>query len=125
VELVVNNVTVDTLYPVSNFVSQQFFNDDNDRVYINDMQGAYNSIIQRNTLATATTNYYIKLRTFYNECHIPILSDSHNLQVRVYMDQLANLINQSTLTGTGAATLNYANLIVKVLKVPSDIATNR
>ena len=125
VEIVVNNVTVDTLYPVSNFVSQQFFNDDNDRVYINNMQGSYNSLTQRNTLATATSNYYVKLRTIYNECHIPILSDAHNLQIRVYMDTLANLINQSTLTQTGDAKLNSANVIVKVLKLPADIATNR
>jgi hypothetical protein len=41
------------------------------------------------------------------------------------MDQLTNLINQSTLTGTGAATLNNANLIVKVLKLPAEIAVNR
>ena len=125
IELVVNNVTIDTLYPVSNFVNQQYFNDDNDRVYLNDMQGAYNSIIQRNTLATATSNYYVRLRTFYNECHIPILSDSHNLQIRVYMDTLANVVNQSTLTGTPTATINSCNIVCKVLKIPADIATNR
>ena len=125
VEIVINNITVDTLYPLSNFVSQQFFNDDSDRVYINNMQGSYNSIAQRNTLATATSNYYVKLRTIYNECHIPILSDAHNLQIRVYMETLANLVNQSTLTGTAAATLNSANVIVKVLKLPADIAGNR
>ena len=89
------------------------------------MQGSYNSLPQRNTLATATSNYYVKLRTIYNECHIPILSDAHNLQIRVYMETIANLINQSTLTGTGSATLNSANVIVKVLKLPADIAGNR
>jgi len=125
VEIVINNITVDTLYPLSNFVSQQFFNHDEDRVYINNMQGSYNSLPQRNTLATATSNYYVKLRTIYNECHIPILSDAHNLQIRVYMETLANLVNQSTLTGTAAATLNSANVIVKVLKLPADIAGNR
>jgi hypothetical protein len=125
VEIVVNNITIDTLYPVSNFVSQQFFNDDNDRVYINDMQGAYNSIIQRNTLSTASSNYYVKLRTVYNECHIPILSDSHNLQIRVYMDQLANVVNTgSGQTGTPTATI-AANIVCKVLKLPADIASNR
>ena len=41
------------------------------------------------------------------------------------MDTLANLINQSTLTQTGDAKLNSANVIVKVLKLPADIATNR
>jgi len=125
VEIVVNNITIDTLYPVSNFVSQQFFNDDNDRVYINDMQGAYNSIIQRNTLSTASSNYYVKLRTVYNECHIPILSDSHNLQIRVYMDTLANVVNTgSGQTGTPTATI-AANIVCKVLKLPADIASNR
>ena len=124
-EIVVNNITIDTLYPVSNFVSQQFFNDDNDRVYINDMQGAYNSIIQRNTLSTASSNYYVKLRTVYNECHIPILSDSHNLQIRVYMDTLANVVNTgSGQTGTPTATI-AANIVCKVLKLPADIASNR
>ena len=126
IELVVNNVTIDTLYPVSNFVNQQFFFEDEDRALCNNMQGSYNSLPQRNTLATtASQNYYIKLRTFYNEAHIPILSDSHNLQIRVYMDQLANAVSQSTLTGTAAATINSANIICKVLKVPSDVCTNR
>ena len=124
VEIVINNITIDTLYAVSNFVAQQFFNHDEDRVYINDMQGAYNSIIQRNTLSTATSNYYVKLRSIYNECHIPILSDSHNVQIRVYMDQLANVVNMSTLTGTVTSTI-AANIICKVLKLPADVAANR
>ena len=45
IEIVVNNVTIDTLYALSNFVNQQFFFEDQDRCYINTMQGAYNSII--------------------------------------------------------------------------------
>ena len=127
VELVINNVTIDTLYPVQQFTAQQFFNDDNDRVYINNLQGSYNSIIQRNTLATATSNYYVKLRTIYNECHIPILSDSHNLQVRCYMETLTNVVQTGSgqTTGTLTGTINSANIICKVLKIPSEIASNR
>ena len=124
IEIVINNITIDTLYPVQQFTAQQFFNDDNDRVYINNQQGAYNSIIQRNTLSTATSNYYVKLRTIYNECHIPILSDAHNVQIRVYMDQLANVVNMSTLSGTVTSTIT-ANIICKVLKIPADVASNR
>ena len=87
IELVVNNVTIDTLYAVSHFVNQRFFFDDMDRLFCNNMGGSYSSVIQRGTLSsTAGTNYYVELRTFYNECHIPILSDSHHLQIRVYMD---------------------------------------
>ena len=90
------------------------------------MQGSYNSLPQRATLeSTAGQNYNIKLWTFYNEAHIPILSDLHNLQIRCYIDTSANIVSQSTGTGTGAATINYSNVILKVMKIPSDIATTR
>ena len=39
IELVVNNVTIDTLYAVSNFVNQQFFFEDEDRLFCNNMGG--------------------------------------------------------------------------------------
>ena len=121
-----NNVTINTLYPVVNFIAQQFFYEDEDRLLINNMQGSYNSLPQRATLAsTAGQNYYIKLRTFYYEFYIPILSDSHNLQIRCYIDTLANIVLQSTGTGTATTTINYANVILKVMKIPSDIATTR
>ena len=125
VELVVNNVTIDTLYPVQEFISQQFLNDDSDRILINNMQGNYASIAQRYTISSATSNYYIKLRSFYNETNLPILSDAHNLQIRCYTDSLANLVEKSTGTGTAAATINYANVICKVTKLPAEIAQAR
>jgi hypothetical protein len=125
VELVVNNVTLDTLYPVQLFTAQQFFENDEDRVLINNMQGSYASIAQRNTLSTATSNYYIKLRSFYNECNLPILSDAHNLQIRCYTDSLSNVVEKSTGTGTATATINNANVIVKLTKLPSEIAQAR
>ena len=130
-ELVINNVTVDTLYPLQEFISQQFLFEDEDRILNNNLQGNYSggaSSAQRNTLAiTAGQNYYVKLRSFYNECHIPILSDAHNLQIRIYMDSVANIVNQSTLTNTPGptATLNFANVIVKLMKLPQEIASNR
>jgi hypothetical protein len=97
VELVVNNVTIDTLYPIQLFISQQFLNDDEDRVLINAMQGAYASASQRYTLSNATSaNYYIKLRSFFNETHLPILSDAHNLQIRCYTDSYQNILEKST-----------------------------
>ena len=87
IELVINNVTIDTLYAVSNFVNQQFFFEDEDWLICYIMGSSYASVVERGTLSsTAGTIYYVKLRTFSNECHIFILSDSHNLQTRVYMD---------------------------------------
>ena len=124
-ELVMNNVTIDTLYPIQEFISQQFLFSDEDRVLINNMQGSYASTTQRNSLATATSNYYIKLRSLFNECHLPLLSDSHNLQIRVYMEQLSNIVMTTGLTGTATSSINSANVILKLMKLPAEIATNR
>ena len=117
---------MDTLYPVQLFVTQQFLFEDEDRQMNNSLQGSYSSAQQRNVLATtAGQNYFVKLRSFYNEAHLPILTDAHNLQIRVYMDSVVNIVNQSSLGGTPVATLNFANAIVKVLKLPLDVASNR
>jgi len=74
IELVINNVTIDTLYPVQLFISQQFFFEDEDRLLNNCLQGNYASATQRNTLATtAGQNYYVKLRSFFNETNLTII----------------------------------------------------
>ena len=42
------------------------------------MQGNYSSPTQRYALSNATaSNYFIKLRSFFNETNLPILSDAH------------------------------------------------
>jgi hypothetical protein len=90
------------------------------------MQGAYTSAVHRNTLATATSNYYIKLRSFYNETNLPILSDAHNLQIRCYTDTVANAVEKgASAGGTSAATINSASVILKVSKLPAEIAQAR
>lgn len=125
IELVVNNVCLDTYYPLQQFIQAQFSNEDPDRVLYNNLAGSYTSIAQRYTLGQATSNYYFKLRTIFNECHIPLLSDTHAVQLRVYLDTLANLVAVSSGTGTAISTLNFANLICKVVKLPSEISLNR
>lgn len=127
VELVINNVTIDTLYPLQLWISQQFLNDDEDRVLINNMQGNYASVTQRYALSNATaSNYFIKLRSFFNETNLPILSDAHQLQIRCYTDSYVNVVEKSTGTGTPTGgTINFVNAIAKITKLPSEIAQNR
>ena len=127
VEIVINNVTIDTLYPLQLFITNQFNNYDEDRILINNMQGNYASVSQRYALSNATSsNYYIKLRSFFNETHLPILSDSHQVQIRCYTDSYQNVVEKSTGTGnaTGGA-INFANVICKITKLPAEIAQAR
>ena len=126
-EIVINNVCIDTLYPIQEFISQQFFWEDEDRLFNNTLQGSYVSPTQRSLFAlTAGQNYYVKLRSFFNECHIPILTDSHNVQIRIYMEQFTNIYTSGSATGTVVpATINFANVILKLMKLPGEIASNR
>ena len=90
------------------------------------MGGSYFSVKQRVTLSsTPGTNYYLKLTTFYNERHIPISSFRRDLQIRVYMELIANVIALSGCTGKTSATINFANTVCKVLKLSSDISSNK
>ena len=41
------------------------------------------------------------------------------------MNQLANVIALSGGTGTAATSINFANVVCKGLKLPSDISSNR
>ena len=126
VELVINNVTIDTLYPLQLWISQQFLNDDEDRVLINNMQGNYASVTQRYALSNATaSNYFIKLRSFFNETNLPILCDAHQLQIRCYTESYQNVVEKSTGGGTPTGgTNNFVNAIAKIPKLPSEIAQN-
>jgi hypothetical protein len=57
---------------------------------------------------------------------MPLLNESHQVQLRCYVDTLTNVVAVgSGATGTAAATINFANLICKVMKLPSEIALTR
>jgi hypothetical protein len=119
-----NNV-IDTIYPSQQFILQNLLNADEQRVAINNSAGNYSSAAQRYLMSTNTVNtFYIPLHTFFNICHIPLLTQAHDIQIRIYMDSAVNSICVSTLTGTPLSTLTSANLICKVTRLaPTDNST--
>ena len=119
IEVVINNNIIDTVYPSQQFLMNQLFNRDEQRRLINNACGAYDSIVQRNAMATATSNYYVDLWNFFQQAHLPALLPKDDIQLRMYMDTSANNIVQSTLTGTPVSTINFANLIVKLTRLQS------
>lgn len=126
-EVVINSQVVDTIYGNEQFLLKQLAFEDEDRVMINAMEGSYASLAQRGTLAsTASQNYYVKLKTLFDVIHYPILTDQHSVQIRVYMDSLQNLCALGTgLVNSGSASINSANIIAKITRLPPDVASSR
>jgi len=126
IEAVVNGVILDTYYPTQQFVLNQILNSNSDRIMVNNGVGNYASATQRALMAaTAGSNYIVNLHTIFNEAHLALLTDSHNVQLRVYFDTVANIVVAGGATGTGAVSINFANLVCKTTKLPPDVAQNR
>jgi hypothetical protein len=84
--------------------------------------GHYNNNTQRALLASTANHYYVELTTLFDLARIPILAPAHEIQLRVYMDSLANSVNVSTLTGTPISTITASNLIAKVSRLNTNEA---
>ena len=72
-------------------------------------------------MATTTSNYYLHLRSYFDQCHIPIITQNHEVQLKIYLEPSANVINQSTLTGTPLSTINFCNAICKITRLDTDM----
>ena len=111
IEVIINSVCIDTYYPLQQFIATQFGFFDEDRCLINNLAGSYASVLQRYTLGATTSNYYFKLRSVFGEIHMPLLNESHQVQLRVYVDTLSNLVAPGAgTTGAAICTLNFSNL---------------
>jgi hypothetical protein len=125
-EIVINGVIVDTIYPAQQFILNQILYDNPDRIFNNNGAGNYASITQRALMAaTAGQNYVVNLHTLFDEAHLSLLTDSHSVQLRVYLDTATNIIVTGGATGTGAVSINFANLICKVTNMPPDVVQNK
>ena len=127
IELVQNNNVIDTIYANQQFLMNQLFNFDEQRNLINLGCGAYNNTTQRATLAATANAYYVDLWNYFQQGHLPILSQKDDLQVRIYMDTLANnaVTGTATLTASPISTINSCNLIAKVTRLHSSDISNR
>jgi hypothetical protein len=126
IELCVNSQVVDTLYGAQQFLLNQFRHPDFDRIYLNNMAGCYSAGAQRNTLATSSSpSFYVNLETFVDQIKYLLLTDAHNIQIRVYMDSLANVVDLSSNQSAPVSANLTCNLIADVTRIPSDIANQQ
>ena len=119
IEWVVNNTVIDTQYPTELFIKQQLFTEERERLIDNYIGSPYNNPGQAKAKASETSDYIIKLKSFYKVVKLPVLTENHLTQMRVYMKQANDVIVKTTGTGTATASINFANVIVKAIKLPA------
>lgn len=126
-EIVINNQVLDTLYANQLFLLNQVLFSDDERLIMNNLVGNYASTPQQQYLASQTSDYFIELRTIFSQAHVSLLSNSHEIQLRVYMNTLAQSIsyNGYNFTNAPTANINYCNLITEIIKLEHSHSTKR
>jgi hypothetical protein len=118
IEIVQNDVLA-TLYPDALFLSQQLFEKEDDRVFSNASSGIYSNTTNRRNMSIANSTWYLPLKTVFDQSLLPILTESQAVEIRVWMNPLANLITTTGLTVSSlSANINSCNAIVKLTKLP-------
>lgn len=123
VEIVIGGIVIDTLYATEQFIRNNLYHTDEDRRLTNNSMGAYDSLAQRNALATTTSSYFVNFYTLFKQAHIPLLFNHTEVQLRFYMDNAANNTNQSTLTGNSVSSIISMDLVLKVSRIPQQYSS--
>ena len=118
IEIIINGTVMDTIYPDIQFILNNLYHADEDRLLTNYGSGNYASVANRYTLSnTNGSNWYLSLKTLFNQCHFSLLSQNHEVQLRVTMNPLSNILNQGGLVGTCACTINNVSLLARVTQL--------
>lgn len=125
VEILINNVLVQNATGDEQFINCQLFTSNEDRALINSGVGSYNSTASRSAKSAVNSDWIINLKTLFDQCDVALLNEAHNIQVRITLAPMANVIVSSGATGTGSVSINQASLLVKCTRVTSDLAQHR
>lgn len=126
IEIVQSGNVIDTIFNNEQFLRNQILEFDEDRYSLNVGMGLYSSAAQRTILSSQTTTntFYIPLRTYFDECKPSLLTDQHNVQLRIYMDNLPNVFTVTSGTLLSAPILS-CNAICKVTRLDAPSAALR
>ena len=125
VEIKMGSQVIETLYDLDIFEHIQLWSpDEKDRLFLNDASGLYSSSLDRYNLSNATSDWYVPLKCFVNQCHIPILSLGHQIQLNIYMQPLSTVlytdISGGTLTSS-SCTINSCNAICRITRMTQQV----
>ena len=127
IEIVQGGNVIKTIHGNQQFLKNQIFEWDEDRSSINNAAGNYANTTNRTALSSTSTanTLYSNLRTYFDEIGgVPVLNDSHGIQLRIYTDILSNVFKLSSGTLTSCA-INSVNAICKTTKLDAVTARNQ
>jgi hypothetical protein len=120
IDICQSSEVIQTIYPDAAFLRQQLFTKEDDRLPENASQGIYSSTSNRRTMSIANSNWYLPLKTVFNESLLPILTEQQSVEIRIWLNPLANLVTTTGLTVTTLqAQINSCSAIVKMTKLPA------
>lgn len=110
----------------SSFSMNQMLEYDEDRITVNNNAGNYASIAQRTNLSsqTGTNTFYLNLRSFFDETKSNLLTSSHNIQLRIFLEPLQNCFHVTSGTLNSCA-INSASAICSISRLDTQIAQQR
>lgn len=125
IDILIGSLVIDSIYPLQNFLYKQLFiGSDEKRTLMNQAAGDWNSHATRATKSASANTWYLPLYSVFDTSSVPILHPKDDIEIRVYMDSLANqftLTSGSTATGTPASTILSCNLLTRHSQLPQDL----
>ena len=94
IEVVINGVVIDQLMGNQQHLLTQFLEFDEDRLSLGLAQGLYSSTANRTALSSQsnTNTFNVQLKSFFEQSKgLAILTNQHEIQLRIYMSTLADV----------------------------------
>jgi hypothetical protein len=127
IEVVINGVVIDQLMGNQQHLLTQFLEFDEDRLSLGLAQGLYSSSANRTALSSqSTTNTFnIQLKSFFEQSKgLAILTNQHEIQLRIYMSNLADVFYVSAGTLT-SCTVQSCTAICDVTRMNAETSAKK
>ena len=125
-DIVISDKVADTIPgEVFWYLHNLFSLNDEERSYQNLAMGDYTTTSRLNTLTTTSgSEWFVELFSIFKQSHIPIISNNHNVQLRIYTRSVTDCYVAGSNSGTAALTITTAYCIGKLSQMSqSELST--
>lgn len=125
VEVICGGNIIQTLWGEQIFLTNNLFNNDFQRLKINNASGSYASYQQRYNKSSTTSDYFVHLPTFLDTIHLPLLHQNSEIQLRVFLRPFAEIIDLQGGTLNSPApqsSINFCNVVADITRMPNSLS---